>query len=111
MEFELEEDETTQAEAEAIAERVAPRKEAKLRSERLPLPEHLKREGKMLKPDSDCCPDCGWWYCVTERQNQLLALLAISYNSREANVTLASHSSRFWLTVSRSSLSKLLEGV
>jgi len=59
MEFELEEDETTQAEAEAIAERVAPTKEAKPRSERKPLPEHLKREEKMHKPDSDCCPDCG----------------------------------------------------
>ena len=41
MEFELEEDETTQAEAEAIAERVSPRKEQKPRSERKPLPEHL----------------------------------------------------------------------
>ena len=59
MEFELEEDETTQAEAEAIAERVAPTKEAKPRSERKPLPEHLKREEVMHKPDSDCCPDCG----------------------------------------------------
>jgi transposase len=59
MEFELEEDETTQAEAEAIAERISPPKEAKPRSERKPLPEHLKREEKMHKPDSDCCPDCG----------------------------------------------------
>ena len=59
MEFELEEDETTQAEAEAIAERVSPRKEQKPRSERKPLPEHLKREEVMHKPDSDCCPDCG----------------------------------------------------
>jgi transposase len=59
MEFELEEDETTQAEAEAIAERVSPRKEPKPRSERKPLPEHLRREEKMYKPDSDCCPDCG----------------------------------------------------
>src|SRR5215469_321925 len=59
MEFELEEDETTQAEAEAVAERVSPRKERKPRSERKPLPEHLKREEKMYKPDSDCCPDCG----------------------------------------------------
>src|ERR1700739_1600684 len=56
LEFELEEDETTQAEAEAIAERVSPRKEAKPRSERKPLPEHLKREGKMHMPDGDCCP-------------------------------------------------------
>lgn len=59
MEFELEKDETTQAEAEAIAERVSPRKEAKPRSERKPLPEHLKREEKIHKPESDCCPDCG----------------------------------------------------
>ena len=59
MEFELEEDETTQAEAEAIAERVAPTKEAKPRCERKPLPEHLKREEVTHKPDSDCCPDCG----------------------------------------------------
>ena len=59
MEFELEEDETTQAEAEAIAERVSPRKEPKPRSERKPLPEHLKREEVTHKPDTDCCPDCG----------------------------------------------------
>ncbi len=59
MEFELEEDETTQAEAEAIAERVLRVKEPKPRSERKPLPEHLKREEVMHKPDSDCCPDCG----------------------------------------------------
>jgi transposase len=59
MEFELEEDETTQAEAEALAERVCPSKEPKPRSERKPLPEHLKREEFMHKPDSDCCPDCG----------------------------------------------------
>jgi transposase len=59
LEFELEEDETTQAEAEAIAERVAPPKEPKPRSERKPLPEHLKREEVMHKPNSDCCPDCG----------------------------------------------------
>src|ERR1700739_179210 len=58
-EFEPKEDETTQAEAEAIAERVSPRKEAKTRSERKPLPEHLKREEKMHMPDGDCCPDCG----------------------------------------------------
>ena len=59
MEFELEEDETTQAEAEAIAERVSPRTELRPRSERKPLPEHLKREVVMHKPGSDCCPDCG----------------------------------------------------
>src|ERR1700740_3226489 len=38
MEFELEEDETTQAEAEAIAERVSPRKEPKRCPARQPLP-------------------------------------------------------------------------
>jgi transposase len=59
LEFELEEDETTQAEAEAISERVSPGKEPKPRSERKPLPEHLRREEVMHKPDSDCCPDCG----------------------------------------------------
>jgi transposase len=59
MEFELEEDETTQAETEAIAERVSPRKEQKPRSERKPLPEHLKREEVMHRPERDCCPDCG----------------------------------------------------
>jgi transposase len=59
LEFELEEDETTQAEAEAFDERVCPRKEAKPRSERKPLPEHLKREEVMHKPNTECCPDCG----------------------------------------------------
>ena len=59
MEFELEEDETTQAEAEALDERLSPAKEAKPRSERKPLPEHLKREEVIHKPDMDCCPDCG----------------------------------------------------
>ena len=59
MEFELEEDETTQAEAEALDERLCPAKEAKPRSERKPLPEHLKREEVIHKPDTDCCPDCG----------------------------------------------------
>jgi len=59
MEFELEEDETTQAEAEALDERLSPAKEAKPRPERKPLPEHLKREEVIHKPDTDCCPDCG----------------------------------------------------
>jgi transposase len=59
LEFELEEDETTQAEAEALDERVSPHKEAKPRSERKPLPEHLKREEVMHKPNTECCPDCG----------------------------------------------------
>ena len=60
MEFELEEDETTQAEAEAIAERVSPRKEAKPRSERKPLPEHLKREEVMHKPDTRLLSGLRW---------------------------------------------------
>ena len=59
MEFELEEDETAQAEAEAIADRVSPRKVPKPRSERKPLPEHPKREEIMHRPERDCCPDCG----------------------------------------------------
>jgi len=59
LEFELEEDETTQAEAEAFSERIAPRQEPKPRTERKPLPEHLKREEVMHRPDTDCCPDCG----------------------------------------------------
>lgn len=59
MEFELEEEETTQAEAEAIAERVSPGKEPKARPERKPLPEHLAREVIKHAPQGDCCPDCG----------------------------------------------------
>jgi len=59
LEFELEEDETTQAEAEAIAERVSPSKEARPRPERKPLPEHLKREVVTYRPQRDGCPDCG----------------------------------------------------
>ena len=59
MEFELEEDESTQAEAEAIAERVSPLKQPQPRPERKPLPEHLKREEIMHRPERDCCPDCG----------------------------------------------------
>jgi transposase len=59
MEFELEEEETTQAEAEAIAERVSPGKEPKARPERKPLPEHLEREVVKHAPQGDCCPDCG----------------------------------------------------
>jgi transposase len=44
LEFELEEDEATQAEADALAERFSASKELKPRLERKPLPEHLKRE-------------------------------------------------------------------
>lgn len=59
LEFELEEEETTHAEAEAIAERVSPSKELKPRPERKPLAEHLQREVVMHTPEADCCPDCG----------------------------------------------------
>lgn len=59
LEFELEEQETTQAEAEAFAERTSPDKEPKNRPERKALPEHLEREVVRHAPDRDCCPDCG----------------------------------------------------
>ncbi len=59
MELQLEEDETTHAELEAGAERVAPAKERKPRPERKPLPEHLPREVAAHAPNCDCCPDCG----------------------------------------------------
>ena len=59
LEFELEEDETTQAQAEGIAERVSPSKERQPRPARKPLPEHLKREEVRHAPKCDCCPDCG----------------------------------------------------
>lgn len=59
LEFELEEQETTQAEAEAFADRTSPGKEPKNRPERKPLPEHLEREVVRHAPDRDCCPDCG----------------------------------------------------
>ena len=59
MELQLEEDETTHAELEAGAERVAPAKERKPKPERKPLPEHLPREVAAHAPNCDCCPDCG----------------------------------------------------
>jgi transposase len=59
LEFELEEQETTQAEAEAAVERVSPAKESKGRSGRKPLPEHLQREVVTHVAQGDCCPDCG----------------------------------------------------
>jgi transposase len=59
LEFELEEDETTQAEGEAFTERVSPVAEPKPRPERRPLPEHLEREVITHTPERDCCPDCG----------------------------------------------------
>lgn len=59
LEFELEEDETTQAEGEAFTARVSPVAEPKPRPERRPLPEHLEREVITHTPERDCCPDCG----------------------------------------------------
>jgi transposase len=59
LELELEDEETTYAEAEAGAERVAPLREPKARSDRKPLPEHLPREVVKHAPGSDCCSDCG----------------------------------------------------
>lgn len=59
LEFELEEGETTQAEAEAIADRVSPSNEPKPRPERKPVAEHLEREVVTHTPARDCCPNCG----------------------------------------------------
>lgn len=59
LEFELEEEETTQAVMEAVLDRVSPAREAKARAERKPLPEHLEREVITHVPGRDCCPDCG----------------------------------------------------
>jgi len=59
LEFELEEEETTQAVMEAVLDRVSPAREAKARAERKPLPEHLEREVITHVPGCDCCPDCG----------------------------------------------------
>ena len=59
MELELEEDETTQAEAEAFTERVQPSEAPKQRPVRKALPEHLPREVKIHTSSNDCCPDCG----------------------------------------------------
>jgi transposase len=59
MELELEDDETTHAELEAGAERVAPTKGPKARPERKPLPEHLSREVVTHSLSGDCCADCG----------------------------------------------------
>jgi transposase len=59
LEFGLEEEETTQAEMEAVLDRVSPAKEPKTRPERKPLPEHLEREVVTHVPGRDCCPDCG----------------------------------------------------
>jgi transposase len=59
LEFGLEEEETTQAEMEAVLDRVSPAKEPKTRPERKPLPEHLDREVVTHVPGHDCCLDCG----------------------------------------------------
>jgi len=59
LELQLEDQETTHAELEAGAERVAPYREPKTRSDRKPLPEHLPREVITHAPGSDCCSDCG----------------------------------------------------
>jgi transposase len=59
LEFQLEEEETTQAVLEAVLDRASPAREAKPRPERKPLPEHLKREVITHVPGRDCCPDCG----------------------------------------------------
>jgi transposase len=59
LEFELEEEETTQAVMEAVLDRVSPAREAKSRPERKSLPEHLEREVITHVPGRDCCPDCG----------------------------------------------------
>jgi len=59
LEFKLEEEETTQAEMEAVCDRVSPARGAKTRPERKPLPGHLDREVVTHVPGRDCCPDCG----------------------------------------------------
>src|ERR1700679_516193 len=59
LELQLEDEETTYAEAEAGAERVVPSREPKTRSDHRPLPEHLPREVVTHAPDGDCCSDCG----------------------------------------------------
>jgi transposase len=58
LEFQLEEQETTQAEAEAAAERVSPAKGSKVGSGRKPLPAHLQREVVTHVHEGDCCADC-----------------------------------------------------
>ena len=63
LEFQLEDLESTQAEAEAMAEAAAPAntpvREQKARPARKPLPSHLPREVVSHLPSGDCCPDCG----------------------------------------------------
>lgn len=56
LELKLEDLETEAAVAEAQASvEMAPRKKA----ERKPLPAHLPREERVLRPNLDACPDCG----------------------------------------------------
>jgi DNA repair exonuclease SbcCD ATPase subunit len=63
LEFQLEDLESTQAEAEAMADAAAPAnapaRELKARPARKPLPSHLPREVVSHLPKGDCCPDCG----------------------------------------------------
>jgi transposase len=59
LELHLEELECSQAEAEAVAERVRPPAEPQKRSRRKPLPEHLPREVVTHAAQGNCCPDCG----------------------------------------------------
>jgi len=59
FELQLEEEETTQAEAETAVERLSPVQASKPRTERKPLPDHLRREVVTHAPDDHGCPDCG----------------------------------------------------
>ena len=59
LELHLEELESSQAEMEAAVERVRPAAEAKSRSRRKPLPEHLPHEVVSHTLHGDSCPDCG----------------------------------------------------
>ena len=59
LELQLEDEETTHAELKAAAERVAPSREPRTRSDRKPLPDHLPREVVTHTPEGDCCSACG----------------------------------------------------
>jgi hypothetical protein len=93
MELELEDDETTHAELEAGAERVAPTKEPKARPERKPLPEHLSREVVTHSPSGDC------WLIVADSCGSLVKM---SLNSSSTSPT----ASRSSVTCDRSSLAQ-----
>jgi Transposase C of IS166 homeodomain len=58
--------ETTQAQMEAVVDRVSPVQE-KARPERKPLPEHLTPDVVTHVPERDCCPDCGGQRGSSER--------------------------------------------